>query len=76
MPDWTFLVMQVPPSTAYTAVLTALLPDVAAALPNQAFAGSSVDAFYAVPEVGFVVLGFWLAVPLAVGYYRFDTADL
>ncbi|WP_436926056.1 ABC transporter permease subunit [Halosimplex amylolyticum] len=76
MPDWTFLVMQVPPSTAYVSVLTALLPDVAASLPTQTFAGASIDAFYAVPEIGFAVLAFWLVLPLVVGYYRFDTADL
>ncbi|QPV61544.1 ABC transporter permease [Halosimplex litoreum] len=76
MPDWTFLVMQVPPSTAYTAVLTALLPDVAASLPTQTFAGAGIDAFYAVPEIGFVVLAVWLVVPLAVGYARFSSADL
>ncbi|ELZ27514.1 ABC transporter [Halosimplex carlsbadense 2-9-1] len=76
MPEWTFLVMQVPPSTAYTAVLTSLLPDVADSLPTQTFAGAGVDAFYAVPEIGFVVLAFWLVVPLAVGYYRFRGADL
>lgn len=76
MPDWTFLVMQVPPSTAYTAVLTALLPEVAASIPTQTFAGAGIDAFYAVPEIGFTVLAFWSVVPLAVGYYRFGNADL
>ncbi|WP_415378933.1 ABC transporter permease subunit [Halosimplex sp. TS25] len=76
LPDWTFLVMQVPPSTAYVSVLTALLPDVAASLPTQTFAGASIDAFYAVPEIGFAVLAFWLVAPIAIGYYRFDTADL
>jgi ABC-2 type transport system permease protein len=76
MPDWVFLVTQVPPSSAYIAALTAVVPDLASAIPGQTVAGTGIDAFYAVPEIGFVVLGLWLVVPLAVGYYRFDTADL
>lgn len=74
-PDWMFLVMQVPPSSAYFAALVALLPDVAAEAGAQTQA-AGFDAFYATPEIGFVVLAFWLVVPLAVGYYRFDGADL
>ncbi|MFB6141673.1 MAG: ABC transporter permease subunit [Halosimplex sp.] len=76
LPDWTFLVMQVPPSTAYSAVLTSLLPDIADSLPTQTFAGAGVDAFYATPAIGYLVLAFWLVAPIAVGYYRFAAADL
>jgi len=75
MPDWIFPLMQLPPSSAYVLALNALLPDLADAAPG----GASVvgfDAFYARPELGFVVLAFWLVVPLAVGSYRFANADL
>lgn len=76
LPEWTFLITQVPPSAAYVATLTALLPGLAAALPTQPVVGSGIDAFYATPEIGIVVLAFWLVVPAAVGYYRFEAADL
>jgi ABC-2 type transport system permease protein len=74
MPDWIFPLMQLPPSSAYVLVLNALLPDLADAAPGGAAAG--FDAFYARPELGFVVLGFWVVVGLAVGSYRFVNADL
>nr|WP_274322570.1 ABC transporter permease subunit [Halosimplex aquaticum] len=66
----------VPLGNVYVVNGFSLLPDVAASLPTKTFAGASVDAVYAVPEIGLVVLAFWMVVPLAVGYYRFDTADL
>ena len=74
MPDWTFPLMQLPPSSAYVLALNALLPDLADAAPGATVAG--FDAFYARPELGFVVLAFWLVVGLAVGSYRFANADL
>jgi len=75
MPDWTFPLMQLPPSSAYVLALNALLPDLADAAPGGATA-AGFDAFYARPELGFVVLAFWLVVPLSVGSYRFANADL
>jgi len=75
LPDWIFPLMQLPPSSAYVLVLNALLPDLADAAPGGA-GGMGFDAFYARPELGFVVLGFWLVVSLAVGSYRFVNADL
>mgnify|MGYP000631001837 CR=1 FL=1 len=75
MPDWIFPLMQLPPSSAYVLALNALLPDLADAAPGGANA-AGFDAFYARPELGFVVLGFWLVVSLAVGSYRFVNADL
>lgn len=76
LPDWVFLVMQVPPSAAYVSALTAVLPEMVESAPTQSVAGADFDAFYATPEIGFVVLAFWLLVPPAIGYYRFDRADL
>ena len=84
VPEWAFAVMQVSPSSAYFSSIVALLPDLADRVdadPSQDGAGVSVsgaeaEPFLASPEVGLVVLVLWLVVPLVVGYYRFDGADL
>lgn len=84
IPDWIFLVTQVSPSSAYFTSIVALLPDLAdgaGADPAQAGGGVGVtpaeaDPFYVTPEVGIIVLVLWFIVPFAVGYYRFNAADL
>jgi len=84
IPDWVFLVSQLSPSSAYLSAIVALLPDLAASVgadPAQTGAGVEVTAadaepFYTSPEVGIVVLFLWFVVPFAVGYYRFNGADL
>ncbi|WP_331232642.1 ABC transporter permease [Natronorarus salvus] len=84
MPEWVFTVMQVSPSSAYFSTVVALLPDLADAIgadPAQNGAGldgasAESGSFLLSPEVGIVVLGFWLVVPLVVGYSRFYRADL
>lgn len=44
---------------------------------GQAQAGAATDGpFYVQDWFGFVVLLFWIAVPLLVGYWRFQQADL
>jgi ABC-2 type transport system permease protein len=74
-PDWYFLVTQIPPSSAYTASLITLLPETADAV-GIGVGADQFDAFYATTSIGFVFLVFWLVVPLAVGYRRFNDADL
>ncbi|ADD06125.1 ABC-type transport system permease protein [Natrialba magadii ATCC 43099] len=84
VPDWTFTVTQLSPSSAYLSSIVALLPDLAetaGAEPAQTGAGVEVTAaeaepLYASPEIGIVILALWLLVPLAVGYARFVAADL
>ena len=84
IPDWIFLVTQISPSSAYFSSIVALLPDLATdvgADPAQAGGGVEVtpaeaDPFYVTPEIGLIVLALWLLVPFAVGYYRFNSADL
>ncbi|WP_254863050.1 ABC transporter permease [Halovivax gelatinilyticus] len=84
MPEWAFTLMQVSPSSAYFSTVVALLPDLADLVdadPSGAGAGVEVTAadaepFFLSPEVGVVVLAFWLVVPFVVGYARFDGADL
>lgn len=75
MPDWMFIATQIPPSAAYFSALVALLPGVADEANAQTQA-AGFDAAYATPTVGFIVLAFWVVVPLAIGYYRFDGTDL
>ena len=75
MPDWVYLVTQLPPSSSYLLSLIALMPDIADSVGTGSGA-EEVDVFYATPEVGFVILLFWLVVPLVVGYRRFNRADL
>jgi ABC-2 type transport system permease protein len=70
-PDWMFAVNQIPPSSAYTTGLYALIPDAMGTIP-----GSQFDAFYATPWLGVVVLVFWMVVPLAIGLQQFNRADL
>ncbi|CCQ34486.1 Nitrite-nitrate reduction protein [Halorhabdus tiamatea SARL4B] len=70
-PNWVYLVNQVPPSAAFTTGLTALMPGDIAGVGTPDF-----EAFYATPWVGVAMLAFWLVVPLAIGYWRFSTADL
>jgi ABC-2 type transport system permease protein len=74
-PDWVFLVTQIPPSSAYLSSLIAVLPDIADTV-GAGGGAEEIDAFYATPEIGFAVLLFWLVVPLAIGYSRFQNADL
>jgi ABC-2 type transport system permease protein len=71
MPDWMVFMNMFSPSTAYTAALTALVPD---ATTFDLFGG--VDAFWATPWLGFAILAFWVVLPLVVGYSRFANADL
>jgi ABC-2 type transport system permease protein len=73
MPDWVFIVNQIPPSTAYTTAMMALIPD---AMVMGDSAAAQIDAFYATEWLGVVVLVFWIVVPLAIGYRRFSRADL
>jgi len=45
-------------------------------VPGQTGNAADIDAFYGTPWLGAVVLLFWLAVPAAIGYWRFSKADL
>jgi len=75
-PDWLYLVQQVPPSSSFMTSLAAVLPDAPAAAAGAGQAAGQVTAFYATPWVGVVALAVWVVVPIAIGYYRFDAADL
>jgi ABC-2 type transport system permease protein len=67
-PEWIAGVANLSISTAYNTALTAVMPNV-----NPITQG---DAFFLQPWFGLVVLALWLVVPLALGAWRFDQADL
>jgi ABC-2 type transport system permease protein len=67
-PEWMQFFIQFNPGTAYTHALGAVIPNFSKAANNT--------PFYLSEAFGFVVLAFWIIVPLALGYYRFNTTDL
>lgn len=73
MPNWLYIVNQIPPSSAYTTSMMALIPD---AVVMGDSAAREIEAFYATEWLGVVMLVFWIVVPLAIGYRRFSRADL
>lgn len=77
LPAWAFPLSQVAPSNAFVTTLTAVLPDApAAATAGQGPPASQIDAFFGTPWVGLVFLLLWTVVPIALGYWRFQGADL
>ena len=76
-PDWLYLVQQVPPSSSFMTSLSAVLPGATrAASAGAGQSAGQIGAFYSTPWVGLVALALWVVVPILVGYYRFEAADL
>ncbi|WP_436346178.1 ABC transporter permease [Natronorubrum sp. FCH18a] len=78
-PNWAYFIDMLDPGNAYQNVLS-LVTSVAEldqeALDAQAeFFGGSVP-FYLQDWFSFVILLFWIVVPLAIALYRFDRVDL
>jgi ABC-2 type transport system permease protein len=71
-PDWVQVLDVVNPLTGWRGATSWLLRRVSENQSPQ----TSADAFYLEPWFGFVVLAFWIVTPLAVGYLRFESADL
>lgn len=81
VPDWAVLVVMISPATAYFAAMSAVVPGLGVDEPEGGEVGVEFgvafgDALYAQPEMGLLILVAWLVLPLAVGYYRFNNADL
>lgn len=74
-PAWIYPVSQIPPSSAFVTSLTAVIPDAPAQAGNVPTAGA-FEAFFATPWIGVVALVLWTVVPIALGYWRFQAADL
>ncbi|WP_435348118.1 ABC transporter permease subunit [Haloarchaeobius sp. HRN-SO-5] len=70
-PTWYFGIVSLSPSAAYQSALATVLDGA-----NTTGGLAGVEAVYLEPWFGFVWLALWLAVPLLVGYWRFEAADL
>jgi ABC-2 type transport system permease protein len=72
-PEWAQVLNVVNPMQGWRQATEWLLRRVS---EQQQAQQTAVDAFYLEPWFGFVVLLLWIVVPLAIGYYRFESADL
>ena len=71
-PAWTHFVERLGPMAAFEGLTTLFFPSRARVhLP-----GGADPPFYLSPWVSLLVLAGWATVPLAVGYWRFENADL
>ena len=71
LPDWFKFIGLLNPSTAFMHAVRAVIPEYSAITfyPEG-------SAFYLEDWVGFVVLAAWAALPLALGYVRFERTDI
>lgn len=72
-PDWFTTFVNLSPATAYSSLIYAVVPGIATGAPSG---GDLGIGFYADALVAVLVLLAWLVVSLAIGYIRFDRADL
>lgn len=71
LPDWFNFIGMLNPSTAFMHAARATIPEYTALTTYP-----EGSAFYVQEWVGFVILGLWGAVPLLLGYRRFERADI
>jgi ABC-2 type transport system permease protein len=71
LPDWFKFIGLLNPSTAFMHAARAVIPEYA-----EITFYPQGSAFYLENWVGFVILGLWAAVPLVLGYVRFERADI
>jgi ABC-2 type transport system permease protein len=71
LPDWFKFIGLLNPSTAFMHAVRAVIPEYSAITfyPEG-------SAFYLEDWVGFVVLAVWAALPLVLGYLRFERTDI
>lgn len=72
IPAWAEVLFVANPMTGWEQATAWLLRRVSEEQSTQ----QAAEAFYLEPWFGFVILAFWIAVPLVVGYLRFEAADL
>ncbi|MFC7081240.1 ABC transporter permease [Halorussus caseinilyticus] len=75
LPSWFYLVQVLNPRNAYTQASDIVFSGAGPIVPAEALAGSSVP-FYVQNWFGLVILVVWLVVPVALGYWRFERADI
>lgn len=81
-PWWYALGVQLAPSQAYSSTVVALVPGLADGAATSIQGGQVeetsglLEAIYSSPEVGIAVLALWLVLPVALGSWAFERADL
>ena len=71
LPDWFKFIGLVNPSTAFMHAVQVFVPEY-----GELTFYPEGSAWYLADWMGFVVLAAWAVLPLAVGYYRFERADI
>ncbi|WP_276300546.1 ABC transporter permease [Halorussus lipolyticus] len=71
LPDWFKFLGLVNPSTAFMHAVRVVIPEY-----GELTFYPEGSAIYLQDWVGFVILAFWGVIPLALGYLRFERADL
>lgn len=76
-PDWYIAFLSLPPDTAYGSAISAVLGDLGEnQLTMAGMYGGDGLPLVAEPWFGFVLLAIWALVPLGLGLWLFDRADL
>ncbi|WP_128477511.1 ABC transporter permease [Halorussus pelagicus] len=75
LPAWFYLVQGLNPTNAYSQASEIVFSGIGPIVPAEALAGSSVP-FYVQNWFCLVILALWLVVPVALGYWRFERADI
>jgi ABC-2 type transport system permease protein len=68
-PDWILFLQRLNPTNAYVGALTSVFSDGTSSVMRDM-------PFYLQNWFGFVILVFWLVVPIGLAYIRFERADL
>lgn len=78
-PNWYFIYENLAPGGAFNTILGEVLSALAETeqtAEEAAAIGTGYDAAYASPWVAAALLLLWIVVPVAIGYWRFENADL
>lgn len=75
LPPWYYFTQIINPNTAYTRAAEIVFSGVGPYVPLETLSGSSAP-FYVQNWFGLVVLLVWLVVPVTLGYWQFQRADL
>ena len=75
LPAWYYLVQVLNPKNAYTQGADIVFSGAGPIVSVESLAGSSAP-FYVQNWFGLVILVVWLVVPVALGYWRFQRADI
>ncbi len=73
-PEWAQAISLLSPKSAYNTAIAGFMPGESAF--RQAGGGTTDLPIYLSEWAALVVLGLWVVVPMAIGYWRFQRADL